>query len=390
MHQPPRRGEPEIDLEQILNRIGAALRSVFRGGAGAGAGRGGGKAVPYITFGILGLSFALWMATGIYQVSPGEQALHRTFGKCCRTTNEGLNWWWPAPIGTKNIESIEEIREMKLGFSDEGGVSSGVLLQEAQMIAGDLNIVDVPLVVQFRIKDLRAFLFNVSDPGETIPPGTRNIDPGRPEGRTLKDATEAALRLVVGQRNIDDVLTENKTQVQEDTLSLLQGILDSYGPPGSAGAGIEVTAVLLQEVKAPEEVRAAFQDVNRARQDKETLINQAEAFERDIIPRARGQAERVTQAAEAFKRERIAKAEGEAGRFLSVLREYEKAKGVTRQRIYLEAMEEILPGISKFVVSPDAGGSIILNAGGPVVPVPGLSPTTTQPPPATPAAEGGP
>ena len=382
MNQPPRRGEPEIDLEQILSRIGAALRSVFRSGAGAGAGAGaggrGGKAVAYITLGILGLSFALWMATGIYQVSPGEQALHRTFGKCCRTTNEGLNWWWPAPIGTKNIESTEEIREMKLGFSDEGGVSSGVLLQEAQMIAGDLNIVDVPLVVQFRIKDLEGFLFNVSDPGESIPPGTRNIDPGRPEGRTLKDATEAALRLVVGQRNIDDVLTQNKTQVQEDTRSLLQEILDSYG------AGIEITAVLLQEVKAPEEVRAAFQDVNRARQDKETLINQAEAFERDIIPRARGQAERVTQAAEAFKRGRIAKAEGEAGRFLSVLREYEKAKGVTRQRIYLEAMEEILPGISKFVVSPDAGGSIILNAGGPVVPVPGLSPTTIQPPPGTP------
>ena len=378
MHQQPRRGEPEIDLEQILNRINAAFKG-FTGRFGGGG--GGGNAFTYLTFGILGVAFIIWMASGIYEVNPGEQAVHRTFGKCCRVTNEGLNWYWPAPIGTKNIESIQEIREMKLGFSDVGGVSSSVILKEAQMIAGDLNIVDVPLVIQFRIRDLRAFLFNVSDPGERVPPGTRDIAPGRPDGRTLKDATEAALRLVVGQRTIDDVLTENKTQVQQDTLDLLQEILNSYN------AGIEITAVLLQEVKAPTEVLAAFQDVNRARQDKETLINQAQAFERDIIPRARGDAEKILQGAEAFRRERIAKAEGEAGRFLAILHEYEKAKDVTRQRLYLEAMEEILPGISKFVVSPDAEGAIILNAGGQIVPVPGLSRTTT--PPTTPTPSGG-
>ena len=380
MYQQPRRGEPEIDLEQILNRINAAFKGFT---SRFGGGGGGNNAFTYFTFGILALVFVIWMASGIYQVSPGEQAVHRTFGKCCRVTGTGLNWYWPAPIGTKNIESTEEIREMKLGFSAEGvAVSSGVLLAEAQMIAGDLNIVDVPLVVQYRIKDLQAFLFNVADPGEGIATrGDREIAPDRPEGRTLKDATEAALRLVVGQRTIDDVLTENKTQVQEDTLSLLQEVLDSYN------AGIEITAVLLQEVKAPSEVLAAFQDVNRARQDKETLINQAQAFERDIIPRARGEAERVLQGAEAFRRERIAKAEGEAGRFLAILREFEKAKDVTRQRLYLEAMEEILPGISKFVVSPDAEGGIILNAGSGIVPVPGLSRTTT--PPTTPTPSGG-
>ena len=367
MHQPPRRGEPEIDLEQILNRIGAAFGRFNRGFGGKGS------IITYLTFGILGLAIILWLATGIYQVSPGEQAAHRTFGKCCRITGEGLNWWWPAPIGTKNIESIEEIRDMKLGFSEDDGIAPRVLLQEAQMIAGDLNVVDVPLVIQFRIKNLEHFLFNVADPGEQIPPGTRNIAPGKPEGRTLKDATEAALRLVVGQRTIDDVLTENKPQVQEATKELLQEILDNYE------AGIEITAVLLQEVKAPDEVRDSFEDVNRARQDKETLINQAEAYQKDLIPRARGDAERITQAAEAFKRERIARAEGEAGRFLSILREYEKAKDVTRQRIYLEAMEEILPGIAKFVVSPEAQGAIILNAGGQIVPVPGVSPANTQP-----------
>ena len=378
--QQPRR-EPEIDLEQILNNLVASLRGFGRRFGGRGG--GGGGVITYITFGILGLSIILWLATGIYTVSPGEQAALRTFGKAGRIEGTGLHWWWPAPIGTRNVESIEEIRSMELGFRSTATIPASILQQEGQMIAGDLNIVDVPLVIQYRIKDLEQFLFRVSDPGETGRSGG-DIAPGRPDGRTLKDATEAALRLVVGQRSIDDVLTENKTQVQEDTLTLLQDILDSYGPPGDPGTGIEITAVLLQEVKAPEEVRDAFQDVNRARQDKETAINQAQAFERDIIPRARGERERIVQAAEAFKQERIAKAQGEADRFLSILREFEKAEDVTRQRLYLEAMEEILPGIQKFVVSPEAQGTIILNAGGQIVPVPSLSTTTVQPPLGTP------
>ena len=371
MYQPPRR-EPEIDFEQILTRI-----RTFFGGMSRGPGGPSSNVFNLVVFGILGLAFVIWMATGIFQVSPGEQAIIRTFGEATREVGPGINWHPPAPIGTKNIESIEEIRSMELGFSVEGGVSSAVLLSEAEMIAGDLNVVDVPLVVQYRIKNLEDFLFNVADPGESIPPGTRNVALGRPEGRTLKDATEAALRLVVGQRSIDDVLTDNKPQVEADTRELLQTILDSYG------AGIEITAVLLQEVKAPEEVRDAFQDVNRARQDQETLINQAEAFERGEIPLANGDAARITQAAEAFKQERIAAAEGEAGRFLSVLREYEKSKDVTRQRLYLEAMEEILPGISKIVISPEAQGSVILNtgSGGGIVPVPILPSVTSTPSP---------
>jgi membrane protease subunit HflK len=380
MYQPPRR-EPEIDFEQILNRIRAAF-----GGLGGVkfAGGGSGRIFTYFTFGILGLAFIIWMATGVYQVGPGEKAVLRTFGKCCKITKEnaGLRWYWPSPIGTRNVESIRKVESMELGFSSEGGISPQVLLQEAQMIAGDLNIVDVPLVIQYRIRDPEAFLFRVSDPGEQIPLGTRDLPPGRPEGRTLKDATEAALRLVVGQRPVDDVLTDKRDEVQVATQELLQQILDSYD------AGIQILEVRLQEVSPPQDVVDAFQDVNRARQDRETAVNQAQGYELDIIPRARGEVERITQAAEAFKRERIAKAEGEAGRFLSILREYEKAKEVTRQRIYLEAMEEILPRISMFVVSPEAEGGIILNAGGPIVPVPGLS-STFQPPPATPTPSGG-
>ena len=388
------RRDPEIDLEQILNRISAALSGFarrFGGGSGGSGGTaaGGGRIFVLATFGILGVSLIIWLSTGIYQVSPGEQAVLRTFGKCCKTAGTGLHWYWPAPIGTKNVESVEEIRTMRLGFAEPGAdVSSRGLLLEAQMIAGDLNIVDVPLVVQFRIKNLQKFLFNVADPGETVPPGTRDIPPGRPEGRTLKDATEAALRLVVGQRAIDDVLTDKKEEVQADTQELLQGILDSYGPPENRGAGIEITQVLLQEVKAPAEVRDAFEDVNRARQDQETIINQAQAYERDLLPRARGEKEKIVQAAEAFRQERIAKAEGEAGKFLSILREFEKAENITRQRLYLEAMEEILPGIAKFVVSPEAQGGLILNAGSQIVPVARTSATGSQLAP-TPVPAGG-
>ena len=373
MYQPPRR-EPEIDLEQVLNRIRTAL-------SGVGGRFGGGSILTYLTFGILGLSLIVWISTGVYTVGPGEKAALRTFGKCCKVTEEnaGLQWHWPAPIGTRNVESIRKVESMELGFSSVGDVSSQVLRQEAQMIAGDLNIVDVPLVIQYRIRDPESFLFNVADPGEQKPPGTRNVAPGRPEGRTLKDATEAALRLVVGQRPVDDVLTDKREEVQAATQELLQQILDSYN------AGIQILEVRLQEVSPPQEVVDAFQDVNRARQDLETSINQAQAFQRDIIPRARGEAERIVQAAEAFKQERIKKAEGEAGRFLAILREFEKAKDVTRQRLYLEAMEEILPDIAKFVVSPEAEGAIILNAGGQgqIVPIPAVSPTTPQAQPNT-------
>ena len=380
MQQPPRRGEPaEFDLEQILNRIGAALGNFSRRFGGRG---GSGGVITLLTFAVLGVAFIIWMVGGIYQVSPGELAIHRTFGKCCRISEEGLNWWWPAPIGTKNIESIEQTRSMELGFRSEGTVTSQILKGEAQMIAGDLNIVDVPLVVQYRTPDLESFLFKVSDPGEPGRTGG-DIAPGRPEGRTLKDATEAALRLVVGQRSIDDVLTDRKEEVQAETQVLLQQILDKYE------TGIQILSVRLQEVAPPQEVLDAFQDVNRARQDRETSINQAQAFARDIIPRARGEAQRIIQAAEAFKRERIAAAEGESGRFLSVLREFQKSEEVTRQRLYLEAMEEILPDITKFVISPEAGEAIIINAGGgEVVPVPGL-PSASQLTPA-PTTGGGP
>jgi len=292
----------------------------------------------------------VWGATGFYQVQPAELAALRLFGKYTGELQKpGLHWFYPAPIGNRSIEAVTETRRMDLGFR---GVQTGQAVDvpsEALMITGDLNIVDVQMVVQYRIKDLASFLFMVGDPGDV----ERLIRQGAPEGLTLKDATETALRQVVGQRSIDDVLTINKEAVQVDTLHLLQTILDGYA------SGIEILEVRLQNVRPPDSVRDAFDDVVRARVDKEARINEALAYQQDMVPRARGDAQRIVQGAEAFKQERILKATGEAERFLAVLVEYRGSKGVTRQRMYLETMEEVLPGVTKFIVSPEAGGSLL-------------------------------
>jgi len=231
------------------------------------------------------------------------------------------------------------------------------------MISGDLNIIDVQMVVQYDIKNLFDFLFRVADPGEI----DRGIEAGSPDGKTLKDASEAALRLVVGQRTIDDVLTASREEVQAATKDRLQIIMDSYN------SGINIQNVQLQDVKAPEEVRDAFDDVLRARQERDTKINQARAYENDIIPRAGGNAERIKREAEAFAQARVARAEGESQRFIAVLTEYSRSDAsrvVTRQRLYLEAMEEILPGLNKIIVSPEAESVLILGGGGNIMPVP--------------------
>jgi membrane protease subunit HflK len=228
------------------------------------------------------------------------------------------------------------------------------------MISGDLNIVDVQMVVQYDIKNLVDFLFRVDDPGEPA----RGVPPGQPDGETLKDAAEAALRLVVGQRSIDDVLTRDRQGVEAATRAKLQEILDI------AHTGINIQTVQLQDVKAPEEVRAAFDDVLQARQERDTKINQARAYENDIIPRAEGQAERIKREAEAFAQTREERARGEAERFNSVLEEYRGAQEVTRRRLYLEAMEQVLAGTRKIILSPDAQTVLVLDSEDGVTPVP--------------------
>ena len=341
MFEPGGRQRPEFQLEEILRNIGNGISGVAQ--------KLGGGGMKIIVFAALVLLVLGWLATGVYQVGPREQAALQFFGDFQETADSGLHWYFPSPIGKRTIVDVEVTRSMELGFfTTETGVTSDTPV-EALMITGDLNIVNVQMVVQYQIADLERFLFRVDDPGEVV----RSIPRGNPEGRTLKDATEAALRQVVGQRSIDDTLVLNREVVEARTRELLQEILDQYD------TGIQVNTVALQTVRPPDQVRAAFDDVVNARVDKESRINEAKAFEQDRIPRAEGDAAQVVQAAEAFKAERIARATGEVNRFRSVLREYLSAPDVTRQRLYLEAMEGILPGIKKFILSEENQGSLL-------------------------------
>ena len=350
--QPPR--QPEFDLEQLLGRV----RGMF-GGTG---GRFGGGNLGILILAVIALLVIIWAATGVYTISPGENAALRLFGAVQGNpvAEEGLHWWWPSPVGRKDVVLVTETRRMELGFRSNEAAVNTPFLDEALMISGDLNIVDVQMVVQYRISNLNSFLFNVDDPGEQI----RAIPEGRPDGRTLKDGAEAALRLVVGQRSIDDVLVRGREGVETDTRQRLQGILDSYQ------AGIEVISVQLQDVKAPEEVRDAFDDVLRGRQERETRINQALAYREDVLPRANGDAARIVEEAEAFRQSRIKTSTGEAQRFEAVRLEYESSPEVTRQRLYLEALENVLPGVSKIIVDPDTEPVLILGQNGNVIPAP--------------------
>ena len=337
VYRPPSDAEPEIRLEDVLERIRTSFPKLGR------LGGGGGFSILVVV--ILAIALVIWLASGIYTVSPDEQAALRTFGKFTGLTEQGLHWYWPSPIGTRNVESVTVTRRLELGFRSGAGGATAVQAfpLEAQMITGDTNIVDVQAVVQYRISNLRNYLFNVDDPGEI----DRGVADGRPDGRTLRDVTETALRQVVGSRAIDDVLTVEKEVVQEEVLLKMREILNEYQ------AGISVQKVLLQNVNPPEEVRDAFEDVVRAKEDKEKLINEAEAYRQDQIPRALGDAQKIVEAAEGFKQGRIAKAQGEADGFKALLEGYQGSPNVTRQRLYLEAMEEILPGVNKYIVSQE-------------------------------------
>ena len=284
----------------------------------------------------------LWLLSGIYIVRPDEQGIVRRFGKAVRVTEPGPHYHLPGPIEKVDKVKVKKVRRIEIGFRT---ISPGpparyrFVPQESLMLTGDEQIVDAQIIVQYQVKDPEKFLFNV-----------RGLE--RPQG-ALIDAAEVALRQVVGQRPIDDVLITEKLQIEIDIREVLQKIIDRYD------SGVGIKEVKLQTVRPPKEVAAAFSDVVSAKEDKDRLIKEAEGYNKDVLPKARGEARSRVLAAEAYKAERIKRAEGDADRFLSVLKEYEKAKDVTRKRLYLETMERILPGIRKFVIDAEAGGNLL-------------------------------
>ena len=318
-----RQDEPEVNFEQISSR----LKGIF-----GRFGFGGGGGLVYTILGLIVVGVLGWLATGFYTVEPAEVAALRRFGIFEDTAGPGLHWWWPNPIGTRAIVDVRQRRRLEIGVRGDAP-----FLEESLMITGDENIVDVQLLVQFEIKDVEEFLFRAVDPA----------------GKTIKDASESALRQVVGARDIDDVLTTEKEAVQDETKVLLQKLLDTYE------AGIRVAEVKLLNVNPPAEVQDAFDDVVRAREDKERIINLADAYGEDILPRARGDAQRQLEEAQAFLAQRVNEATGQAERFISILEAYREAPDVTAQRLFLENMENILPEVRIYIVEGEAGSGIL-------------------------------
>lgn len=283
---------------------------------------------------------ALWGLSGFFIVAPEEEGVILRFGEYNRTVGPGPHMRLPFPIESDMKPKVTQVQRIEIGFrptlSRSGQVQ--VIPAEASMLTSDENVVMVQFIVQYRIKDPVKFLFKLAGQHETV-----------------KSAAEAAMRETIGKSKIDAALTEGKIAIQNATLELLQEILNSYD------AGIEVRVVQMQDVHAPQEVMTAFRDVASAREDKVRKTNEAEAYRNKFIPEAQGVAERMINEALAYKESAIRKAQGESQRFLAVLYEYNKAKDVTKKRMYLEAMESILsePGMEKIVMPKETGERVL-------------------------------
>jgi membrane protease subunit HflK len=285
---------------------------------------------------------AIWLATGVYIVGPDEQGVVRRFGAAVRVSEPGPHFHIPWPMEKVNKVKVKKVRRLEIGFRTIPGTSPAqyrFVPAESLMLTGDEQIVDAQVIVQYQVSDPEKFLFNVYEL----------------EGQdgAIKDAAEVALRQVVGQRPIDDVLIEAKLEVQVAMQEQLQEIIDGYD------AGARIVEVKLQTVRPPKEVEQAFSDVVSAKEDRERLIKEAEGYREDILPKARGRAQRILRDAEGYKEERVKKAQGEAERFLAVLKEYEKSPEIIRKRLYLEAMEEVLPGLRKFIIEKEVSGGLL-------------------------------
>ena len=336
---PRQQGAQPPNLEELLRRGQDRFRGIIPGG-------GNRKIIGLIAIVVVGL----WFASGFYRVASDEQGVVLRFGAVVGTSAPGLHYHLPGPIETVETPKVTRINRVDIGFrgTSELGRRTATardVPEESLMLTGDENIVDIDFTVFWIIKDAQAFLFNIAGQEENV-----------------KAMAESSMREVIGRTAIQQSMSEGRAKVEIDTRELAQSILDSYD------AGITITEVKLQMVDPPLAVIDAFRDVQRARADMERLRNEAEAYANDIIPRARGEAEKMRQEAEAYKEEVVKEAEGDAERFLSVYRQYARAKGVTTRRIYLETMERIFNGAQKVIIDQPKGGSGVV----PYLPLPEL------------------
>ncbi len=352
---PPRGpGSQPPNFEEMLRRGQDRFRRLLPGGHGTG-----------IVIAIVAVA-VLWLASGFYRVQPDEVGVVLRFGAYNRKTEPGLNYHLPAPIESALTPSVTRVNRTEIGYrsGEAPSTRTGSLQQpqEALMLTGDENIVDINFSVFWVIKDAQRYLFNIRAPEATV-----------------KSAAESAMREIVGETQIAQALAEGRGKIETETSHLLQSILDSYG------AGIEVTQVQLAKVDPPAPVIDAFRDVQRALADRERLRNEAEAYRNDILPKARGAGTQTRQDADAYRSEIVARSQGDADRFSAVYKAYKASEDVTALRLYIETVEEILKSGNKIIIDKSVGGQ---NGVLPYLPLPSLPGVTPPAAAQSPAGTG--
>ena len=334
---PPRRGDDV--LAEVTDLVEAMREKMFGGSGGGGANGGSAPRRSISPWPFVAIALALYLGSGFFIVAPDQRGVVLRFGKVVREVGPGPGYHLPWPFEEVLKPSVTAIRKEEFGFRtiDVGPPARYRDVDpEALMLTGDENIVKLLFIVQYKVKaepeETARFLFNVRDPVETV-----------------RAAGEAAMRQVIGSNKIDDVLTEDRERIQIEAQKLLQEILDGYD------SGLKVETVKLQDVDPPDQVSDAFKDVINAQQDRERLINEARGYANDVVPKARGQAAQMLNDADGYRLAKIQEAQGVSQRFVALHDEYAKAKDVTRQRLYIETMEDILPRMQKIVIDDKAG-----------------------------------
>lgn len=322
------------DLDELWRKFNQRLGAMF---GGKGGSSGGGRPTGGQAFGGVGIVAALavvvWLGSGFYIVNAGERGVVLRFGRYVETTEPGPRWHIPFPIESAQVVNMEQVRTVEVGYRNS--VKSKVL-KESLMLTDDENIIDIQFAVQYTLKDPKAYLFNNRNPDDAV-----------------LQAAETAIREIVGKSKMDFVLYEGRAEVAAKAGKLVQEILDRYE------TGIAISKVTMQNAQPPEQVQAAFDDAVKAGQDKERQKNEGQAYSNDVVPKAKGTASRLLQEADGYKQSVIANAEGDAARFTQILTEYNKAPGVTRDRLYLDAMQQILSSTSKVLVEQKGGNSLL-------------------------------
>ncbi|NTV95640.1 MAG: FtsH protease activity modulator HflK [Thiobacillus sp.] len=330
------------DLDELWRRFNQRLNGLFggkQGGDGGNPGTGGpGRAMP--SFHLPGgagllvvLAFLVWLASGFYIVDTGQRGVVLRFGKYVETTQPGPRWHLPYPFETAEVVNVEQVRTVEVGF--HGNVKAKNL-SESLMLTDDENIIDLQLSVQYTLKSPEDFLFMNRSPEEAV-----------------KQAAETAIREIVGKSKMDFVLYEGRAEVADRATKLMQNILDRYK------TGVAISKVNMQNAQPPEQVQAAFDDAVKAGQDRERFRNEGQAYANDVIPKAKGVAARLTEESMGYKQRVIANAQGEADRFRQVAVEYAKAPQVTRERLYQDAMQQVMSNTTKVLVDDKQGGNLL-------------------------------